>query len=114
MPNRSNRRAGYVSPAVCRKRRADIAGLALIAGCLAGFAGMFTAAYQIDKARGISYSQSLAANGFGSRLDRPASAEEAKASGAADIMAELTRELRKGGCKVRQESATVYEVESCK
>lgn len=129
MPNRHNRRA-FISPAEARKRRQDRAGLALIAGCALAFAGMFTAAYQADKARGISLSESLANAGFGSRAEvtskrlesashngeaagqrKPARIEGV--DGSAEIMGAIAGELRKAGCQVRVDSPSSYEVESC-
>ena len=51
-------------PAEIRRRRHDMAGLALIAASLLGFVAMAWAAYAIDASRGISVSQSLAAWGL--------------------------------------------------
>lgn len=47
-----------------RKRRLDIMGCGLIAACALSLAAMLYGAYQIDKAHGISVSQSLRSAGL--------------------------------------------------
>lgn len=57
-------RSLIVDRAARRKRRQDIAGILLIVATLGGFAGMAWAAYEGDKANGITVQQSLKNWGF--------------------------------------------------
>ena len=54
----------YKSRAQLRKARLDKAGAALIAACALTLAAMIYGAYSIDKARGVSVSQSLQSAGL--------------------------------------------------